>query len=166
MEVITEVLVALRRIIRATDLRSRHLMKIAGLTAPQLLVLRTIHQRGELSVGDLAHRISLSQGTVTSILDRLVARGLVTRERAREDRRKVLLRLSPEGKTVLQHAPQPLQDHFVSEFNALPSWEQHMILAALQRVSDMMNAGEIDAAPVLAIGALDQRESLPNEEYR
>lgn len=164
MEVIAEVLVALRRIMRATDLRSRHLMKTAGLTAPQLLVLRTVHQRGELSVGDLARQISLSQGTVTSILDRLTARGLVIRERAHDDKRKVLLRLSPDGMTMLRHAPQPLQDHFVDEFNGLPTWEQHMILAALQRVASMMDAGEIDAAPVLAIGALDQQELSSHPE--
>lgn len=164
MEVIAEVLVALRRIMRATDLRSRHLMKTAGLTAPQLLVLRTIHQKGEITVGDLARQISLSQGTVTSILDRLSARRLIVRERACSDKRKVFLRLGPDGEDVLRDAPQPLQEHFIREFNALQSWEQHMILAALQRVAGMMDAGHIDAAPMLAIGALDQQELSSSPE--
>lgn len=159
MDIIAEVLVALRQVIRATDLHSRHLMKTTGLTAPQLLVLREIQGRGELSVSELARRISLSQGTVTSILDRLQARGLVTRERSQADKRRVLLRLTTAGDLALRRAPQPLQEHFVHKFESLPSWEQHMILAALQRVARLMDADHIDAAPVLAIGALDQREA-------
>lgn len=158
MEVIAEVLIALRRVIRATDLHSRYLMKTVGLTAPQLLVLQAIRNRGELSVGDLARDISLSQGTVTSILDRLETRQLVVRERARDDKRKVLLRLQPAAETVLRNAPQLLQQQFVAEFNHLEAWEQHMILAAVQRIAHMMDADNIDAAPILAIGALAQRD--------
>jgi len=157
LEIIADVLIALRRVIRATDLYSRHLMKTAGLTVPQLLVLRAIRGRGEFGVGDLARDICLSQGTVTNILDRLESRHLVARTRSSEDKRRVLLRLQPAGEAILRDAPQPLQEHFVSEFARLPTWEQHLILAALQRVAHMMNADQIDAAPVLAVGDLDQR---------
>ncbi|MFZ5655097.1 MAG: MarR family winged helix-turn-helix transcriptional regulator [Pseudomonadota bacterium] len=159
MDIIAQVLVALRQVIRATDLHSRHLMKTTGLTAPQLLVLRELDGAGELSVSALARRISLSQGTVTSILDRLQARGLVDRERSPTDRRRVLLRLTPAAQAALARAPLPLQEQFVRRFEGLQPWEQHMILAALQRVAQLMNADRIDAAPVLAIGALDQREA-------
>jgi DNA-binding MarR family transcriptional regulator len=159
LDIIAQVLVALRQVIRATDLHSRHLMKTTGLTAPQLLVLRELDGAGELSVSALARRISLSQGTVTSILDRLQARGLVDRERSPTDRRRVLLRLTPAAQAALARAPLPLQEQFVRRFEGLQPWEQHMILAALQRVAQLMNADRIDAAPVLAIGALDQREA-------
>lgn len=159
MDIIAQVLVALRQVIRATDLHSRHLMKTTGLTAPQLLVLRELDGAGELSVSALARRISLSQGTVTSILDRLQARGLVDRERSPTDRRRVLLRLTPAAQAALARAPLPLQEQFVRRFEGLQPWEQHMILAALQQVAQLMNADRIDAAPVLAIGALDQREA-------
>jgi len=159
LDIIAQVLVALRQVIRATDLHSRHLMKTTGLTAPQLLVLRELDGAGELSVSALARRISLSQGTVTSILDRLQARGLVDRERSPTDRRRVLLRLTPAAQAALARAPLPLQEQFVRRFEGLQPWEQHMILAALQQVAQLMNADRIDAAPVLAIGALDQREA-------
>lgn len=159
LEIIAEVLIALRQVIRATDLHSRQLMKTTGLTAPQLLVLQAIDAAGELSVSALAARISLSQGTVTSILDRLQARDLVTRSRSQIDKRVVLLRLTPAAGAILGLAPQPLQERFVRRFDKLPSWEQHAILASLQRVAQLMNADHIDAAPVLAIGALDQPDS-------
>jgi len=159
VDIIAEVLIALRQVIRATDLHSRQLMKTTGLTAPQLLVLQAIGAAGELSVTGLAARISLSQGTVTSILGRLEARGLVTRNRSQVDRRKVLLRLTGAAGDILEVAPPPLQEGFMHRFNRLSSWEQHMILASLQRVAQLMNADRIDAAPVLVIGALDQAEA-------
>ncbi|WP_156494910.1 MarR family winged helix-turn-helix transcriptional regulator, partial [Oleiphilus sp. HI0128] len=77
MDHIEEVLVSLRRVIRATDLHSKHLAKTTGLTAPQILLLQTIRNKGEVSIGELAHDMSLSQATVTTILDRLEKREFV-----------------------------------------------------------------------------------------
>ncbi len=65
---IEEVLVALRRVIRATDLHSKHLAKTAGLTAPQILLLQTVRNKGEVTIGELAQDMSLSQATVTTIM--------------------------------------------------------------------------------------------------
>ena len=90
MDNIDEVLVALRRVIRATDLHSKRLAKTTGLTSPQILLLQTIRQKGQVTIGELANEISLSQATVTTILDRLEKRKLVFRERSKEDKRKVL----------------------------------------------------------------------------
>ena len=148
---------ALRRVIRATDLRSKQLSKTAGLTAPQLLLMQQIRDSGELTVGELAGRISLSQATVTNILDRLEKRGLIYRQRSAQDKRKVHAHLTPAGAQILANAPTALQESFVSQFQALPDWEQSMILAALQRVARMMDAEGIDAAPVLDIGLLDRQ---------
>lgn len=71
MEKIDEVLVSLRRVIRATDLHSKHLSKTTGLTAPQILLIQTIRDKGQVTIGELASDVSLSQATVTTILDRL-----------------------------------------------------------------------------------------------
>lgn len=84
-----EVLVALRRVIRAVDLHSRQLVRSHGLTAPQALILKEIVSFGEIAVGEVAQRVSLSQATVTDILNRLEKRALVTRERSSADRRRV-----------------------------------------------------------------------------
>ena len=66
-----EVLISLRRVIRATDIHSKHLAKTTGLTAPQILLLQTIRDRPQATLKQLANDVSLSQATVTSILDRL-----------------------------------------------------------------------------------------------
>lgn len=157
MNSIDSVLVALRRVIRATDLHSKYLAKTTGLTAPQILLLQTIRDKGEVTIGELANEMSLSQATVTTILDRLEKRGLVYRERSKEDRRKVHAYLTEQAAVTLKDAPVPLQDQFARQFNDLQDWEQTMIISSLQRVAQMMDAQHIDASPVLDVGVLDRQ---------
>lgn len=156
---IEEVLVALRRVIRATDLHSKHLAKTTGLTAPQILLLQTIRDRGEVTIGELATDVSLSQATVTSILDRLEKRELIYRERSKTDKRKVHAHLTDKALVVLKSAPIPLQAQFTRQFGDLQEWEQTMIISALQRIAQMMDAQHIDASPVLDIGMLDRQNA-------
>lgn len=147
-----QVLVALRRVIRATDLHSKRLSKHAGLTGPQLLIMRSIRDLGEVTIGTIAEKVSLSQATVTTILDRLEHRELVYRLRSTQDKRKVHAHLTEDGEDILARAPQPLQEDFIKKFQSLHEWEQTMIIASLQRVANMMDADDIDASPVLDVG--------------
>ena len=156
---IEEVLVALRRVIRATDLHSKHLAKTTGLTTPQILLLQTIRDKGEITIGEIANEMSLSQATVTSILDRLEKRELAYRERSKEDKRKVHAYLTEQAAETLKEAPIPLQEHFARQFGDLQEWEQTMIISSLQRVAQMMDAQHIDASPVLDIGILDRQSA-------
>ena len=153
---IESVLVALRRVIRATDMHSKSLSKTTGLTAPQLLLLQIIDNRGDITIGEIATEMSLSQATVTTIIDRLEKRQLVYRQRSTQDKRRVFVHLTEAGKTSLVGAPTPLQDSFVQQFSDLDEWEQTMIISALQRVARMMDAQHIDASPLLDIGAPDR----------
>lgn len=146
------VLTALRRIIRAVELRSRFLVTHHGLTGPQLTVLRKLSSNGGISVGDLARAIHLSQATATGILDRLVKRDLVRRQRSDGDRRRVQVWLTPGGKQVLTNAPPLLQEEFTDQFSKLEDWEQTQILSALQHIVSMMEAKDIDATPILTTG--------------
>ena len=156
MNSIEDVLVALRRVIRATDLHSKHLAKTTGLTSPQILLLQTIRDRGEVTIGEIATEMSLSQATVTTIIDRLEKRGLVYRERSKTDKRKVHAHLTDDAIETLKSAPIPLQDQFSRQYSALQDWEQAMIISSLQRVATMMDAQNIDASPLLDLGTLDR----------
>jgi len=150
-----QVLISLRRVIRATDLHSKQLVKTTGLTAPQLLLLQAIRDKVDGTIGQLARHISLSQATVTTILDRLEKRDLVKRVRSTTDKRKVHACLTAKATEILKEAPVPLQEHFAEQFNDLEAWEQTMIISSLQRIAQMMDAQDIDAAPVLDVGSLD-----------
>ncbi len=150
---VDQVLSALRRVIRAVDLHSRQLVQSHGLTGPQALVLKALGS-ASLSAGALAEQVSLSQGTVTDILNRLEQRGLVTRLRSQSDRRRVMVALAPAGRECLASSPPLLQDRFASRFEELDDWEQSLLLASLQRIAAMMDAEELGAAPVLSSGSV------------
>lgn len=139
-----EVLFTLRKIIRSLDMHSRYLAKHIGLTGPQLVVLYEISLFGNITVGDLAQQVSLSQATVTSIIDRLEAKNLVTRERSDVDRRKVYLALGPAAREVLHDRPSMLHRGFVREFEALPEWEQHLLLSSVKRIADIMHDADLE----------------------
>ena len=150
-----ELLVALRKVIRAIDMRSRQLNKDVGLTGPQLLVLQEVGKNPGIMVKQIAQSINLSPATVTSILDRMESRALVNRVRSTEDKRKVGVFLSETGQAALSAAPLPLQEHFLNRFNSLEEWEKSLMVSSMQRIATMMDAAEIDAAPVLEVGRLD-----------
>ena len=124
-----------------------------------MLLLQTIRNMGKVTIGQLANEMSLSQATVTSILDRLEKRQLVYRERSQQDKRKVHAHLTEQAAEVLKEAPIPLQEQFTKQFDELQEWEQMMIISSLQRVAKMMDAHNIDAAPVLDLGVLDRQST-------
>ncbi|NBC12803.1 MAG: MarR family transcriptional regulator [Gammaproteobacteria bacterium] len=156
-----EVLVALRRVIRAVDLHSRALVRSHGLTAPQALVLKEIAAAGELPVGGVAQRVNLSHATITDIVNRLERRGLVVRARSEMDRRRVLVRATPEASQTLKRAPPLLQDAFAARFAKLADWEQTLLLASLQRIAALMDAERLEAAPVLTAGTVEEAAEAP-----
>jgi DNA-binding MarR family transcriptional regulator len=158
-----QVLIALRQIIRSIDIRSKRLVKQFGLTGPQLIILQEIARTEEITASELAKAISLSQATVTGILERLEKRDLITRRRSNSDRRRVKVSPTAAGRQLLEAAPPLMQESFVDQFDCLLNWEQHMILSSLQRLVTMMDAKQIDAAPILASEPLDGLPDTPNE---
>ena len=149
------ILRSLRRITRAIDLYSRQLAGKHGLTGPQLVCLRALRRDGVIAPSVLAREVELSQATVTGIIDRLVASGLVVRTRYEEDRRRVAVSLTEKGKVIVDNAPSPLHDRFVERFKALSTAEQEEIATTLQKVVHMMDADELDVVPLLTTGPVD-----------
>ena len=149
-----EILISLRKIMRAADLHSQKLMKESGLTAPQLLVMQAIEKEGRPSTSALARHIAVSQATMTRIVDRLERAGLVKREKSTTDKRVIHVGLTDAGRVKLEAAPEPLQAEFLREFRKLEDWEQQMLKSSLLRIAQMMDAEEIDAAPILQVGAI------------
>ena len=152
-----ELLVALRRVIRAVDLLSKQLSKDVGLTGPQLLVMQNIQEKPGIRVREIAENINLSPATITNILDRLEGRDLATRIRSTQDKRKVGVFLTEKGKVAVVNAPRPLQEHFVERFSQLKEWEQSQMVATVQRIASMMDAEDIDASPFLELGSISEK---------
>jgi DNA-binding MarR family transcriptional regulator len=147
-----KILRSLRRITRAIDLHSRWMASHFGLTVPQLVCLRTLAQRDDITPSALSREVDLSQATITGIIDRLVKRDLVKRQRSETDRRRVALTITPEGNKLLAASPSPLQERFLNRLSELPEENQRVIETVLEQVVRMMDAEGLDASKVLTTG--------------
>lgn len=133
----------LRKITQAIDLHSKYLDKNFGLTGPQLTLLHELSQ-GEIAVSELARRVSLSQGTVTDIVQRLEKKELIVKRRSRQDKRRTLVTLSEKCRLLLNSDPPLLQEKFIASFICLEEWEQLMIMSSMNRVVEMMSMEKIE----------------------
>jgi DNA-binding MarR family transcriptional regulator len=153
---VDESLIALRRILRATDQYERDLASAAGLSPAQLRVLQIIAGKpgGTVTPKALAQQMGVTQATVTSVVDKLVARAFVVRQPSETDRRQTNVVLTETGRAALDEAPDALQQRYVREFVKLADWEQAQLVASLERVAAMMDAHLMDASPVLTMGEI------------
>lgn len=156
-EIAHDVLRTIRQIVRKISEHSKALYREVGLTVPQLMCLKAIGEleetQDEVTVVMVAKRLQLSPATVSRIIDRLTRANLVNRERRSKDRRKVCLSLTPPGLERFHTLPVPLQELFVRRLSALPRNERTNLLESLRRIAELMEAVEIDAAPILTAEA-------------
>ena len=71
-----------------------------GLTYPQYLVMLILWDEDEVTVKELGNRLQLDSGTLTPLLKRLEANGLVTRRRSEQDERRVVVALTEAGRAL------------------------------------------------------------------
>lgn len=145
-------LIALRRILRATELYARDLARAAGLTPAQLRVLQIVAEQCNTTPKALAAQMRVSQATVTALVDKLVARDMVRRVPSQTDRRQTNVVITDIGRSSRDEAPDALQQRYVRAFQKLEDWEQAQLVSSLERVAAMMDAQEFDASPVLTAG--------------
>lgn len=97
------------RIEHGLQSRSKQMEAALGVTGPQRLVLRIVHQFPGLSAGELARIIRLHPSTVTGVVQRLVDKGLLARVGDRADRRRVQLRVCPGAKRFVRRSPASIE---------------------------------------------------------
>lgn len=132
-----DILLALRRIMRSMDIASRQLISEHGLTTPQLICAQTLVEQGPLTTGMLARAISLSPATVTGILDRMERRGLITRERRPEDKRRVLVDVTAAGRAAAEAAPSFLAKRLAQSLEGLPERDRAEIQRVILYLADL-----------------------------
>jgi DNA-binding MarR family transcriptional regulator len=89
---------------RAVTAAYRPLLAPLGVTYPQYLVLLVLWEHGTRSVRDLGEALHLDSGTLSPLLKRLEAGGLVTRQRSADDERQVLVGLTAAGRDLRERA--------------------------------------------------------------
>ena len=149
---VDDALIALRQISRATQSDSRMLARASGLSVSQLIALQEISAASSISPSRLAERMALSRGTMTTLMRKLEDRQLVERSSDTFDKRRHFFSLTAAGNLALEEAPVMLHEKFSNKFNELMSWEQTLIISALERVAFMLDADNIEVAPILDVG--------------
>lgn len=96
-----------RVIFQAVNRHSHEVESKAGVGGAQLWALAEILERPRLTVTELAKAMSIHQSTASNLLEKLETQGLVQRTRSSEDRRVVMLSLTPAGESVMKNAPPP-----------------------------------------------------------
>jgi DNA-binding MarR family transcriptional regulator len=152
------ILNAIRQMIRATDIDSRKLAAEHRITAPQLMCLLAVVEKGSITSIDISRRIHLSPSTLVGILDRLESKGLVQRERNEEDRREIAIRATQAGLKLASQTPFLLQYSLGKALNQLSEKERDEIAQWMERLVELMGIGEIDPSPMLEITALGERQ--------
>ncbi|MFD2740124.1 MarR family winged helix-turn-helix transcriptional regulator [Sulfitobacter aestuarii] len=147
-------LIALRRILRSTELYGRELAKAAGLTAVQVRVLQILTETGHATSKEICTRMGVTQATMSSVIDRLSKKAMVERRPSLSDRRAIDIIITDAGRHAVDTAPDPLQQRYVAQFEAMEEWEQAMFVSVLERVAVMLGGSDTAAAPVLDIGDL------------
>ena len=101
------VLKLFRVIFQSVNRHSHEVEHKAGIGGAQLWALAEISGRPRITVTELAKAMSIHQSTASNLLDKLVSQNYVARDRSDEDRRVVLLTLTPHGEEILHKAPLP-----------------------------------------------------------
>jgi len=98
----------------------REIEKTCGVTGSQMWILQEVSNTPGIGVSELAERLSIHQSTVSQLIEKLVARGLINKERSKEDQRRVGLQVTAEASELLKNAPGPAKGMLPEALQALP----------------------------------------------
>ena len=87
-------------LVHALDVRSKRMRRALGVTGPQRLVLRVVGQHDRITAGEIARMLDLHASTLTGVLARLEARGMLARKVDPADRRRARFTLTAVGRRV------------------------------------------------------------------
>jgi DNA-binding MarR family transcriptional regulator len=108
----------------------------AEITVTQLSVLRVLRE-GPQTTGKLGQEVGLSAASITRLVDRLERRGLVSRHRESDDRRRVEIHLEPAGERIVAQAKIMRGSHLHRAVEAMTGEERRRLTAVLRRLVEL-----------------------------
>jgi DNA-binding MarR family transcriptional regulator len=128
----------LRRFVQADELYSKQLQKEYDISQGQLSCLLALYRYGPGSLSKLAERILVKPGTITGIIDRLEAKGLVARNRNFTDRRVITIELTDKGSAFAEKAPAPVQRSIIAGLSGLSEEKLEAIVKIFQFMDSLI----------------------------
>ena len=117
----------------------RNLMRL-DLTPAELRILRMLREGGSLPMNRFSAETLLSQPTITSIVDKLEARGLVDRVRSKEDRREVLIAITGKGDETFVRGMELHRQFVKTAFASLKVEELNQLASLLEKLADALES--------------------------
>jgi MarR family 2-MHQ and catechol resistance regulon transcriptional repressor len=125
---------ALFKASRMVEEKVRRSTEARGLGASDFGVLEALRERGPLPVSVLGELVALTSGSITTAVDRLSERGLVTRRSSKEDARSKLVELLPAGRQLIDCATADHAQAVTEALSALTAAERREALALLTKL--------------------------------
>lgn len=137
---------ALRQLVRLLHDSARMAQGRTGISGAQLFVLRVLAEHPGLSINDLAQRTMTHQSSVSVVVSRLVARGLVVREPSPDDGRRQLVRLSARGRALYRTSPAVAQERIVEAVRQLSPARRQGLADGLRALAGALGASHRGAS--------------------
>jgi len=134
---------ALRRIVRYLRLADREVEQACGVSVAQLFVLRQLAEAPGLSLAGLAERTLTDQSSVSTVVARLVERGLIARRPSRRDRRRAELRLTAHGRRLALTAPRVPQAQIIDAIRAMTPARRVTLVRSLEGLAAAIGANAV-----------------------
>lgn len=112
----------------------REIERTCGVTGSQLWVMQEVANTPGIGISELAERLSIHQSTCSQLVEKLVACKLISKERSKEDQRRVGLRLTEEAAKLIKSAPGPAEGVLPEALSALSADAIRSLDAALEKV--------------------------------
>jgi DNA-binding MarR family transcriptional regulator len=135
---------ALRRIVRTLRISARASEARLGISSAQVFVLHQLAKQDASSIDELAERTLTHQSSVSAVVGRLAARGLVTRRTAPDDARRTRISLTAAGRALLMIAPEVSQARLIAALERLRPSRQ---LALARDLTALVRALEVSGDP-------------------
>lgn len=147
-----ELMIRIRKIVRAIHLESKKIQKDYGVSIPQLLCLQYLDSKEgkQAKLKEAAAFLHLNSSTVSGIIDRLESGALAVRLPKQGDRRTTLIALTSKGEKVLKSTPTLLQDRLNQHLHSATDADVLAQIAALDQIIAMLGIENVEAAPMLA----------------
>lgn len=140
----TAALIALRKIVRHLRLADREVEASCGISVAQLFVLGQLADEPSLSIAELAERTLTDASSVSTVVARLVDRGLVSRTPSMTDRRRAELAVTPRGRKLVLTGPRVPQLALIDALRRLSPKRGGEIASSLELLAGVLGANAVE----------------------
>ena len=157
----TDVLISIRKIIRAINLESKRIEKEYGISIPQLLCLDYLNKKFDYQATstELKKFLQLNASTVTGIIARLEKKGLVAKlPKDPDDKRVTHITITSAGAELLERKPLLMHEQLSTKLKDMPKTKLDDLRHSIDVLVDLMGVGKMEASPVITSeGNLDEK---------